>query len=112
MAPKKKAAASSAEEDKSADFVFHDDSKAHPANGGCIAEAIASLPLKLTKGQVTAALDRWTAEWQDNDDKPKKHGLRGDQRTPEFLGKKGETWHIQVWRPSPPCIPHATTHAT
>ena len=52
MAPKKAAASSTGDnEDKSVNFVFHDDSKAHPANGGCIAEAIASLPLTLTMGR-------------------------------------------------------------
>ena len=108
MAPKKAAASSTGDkEDKSVNFQFHDDSKAHPADGGCIAEAISSLPLTLTMEEVTASLDRWTLEWQGEDGKAKKQGLRGDQKTAEFLGKPGETWHIQVWRPSPPCIPHA-----
>ena len=76
--------------------MFEDEDKASPANGGCIPEAIANILGGVTTEFASEALDRLTEEWKSDVGKSSKQGLRGDQKSEEFLGVPGATWHIQV----------------
>ena len=105
MAPKnnkkKKAAASAStaivpydgEEPVAADKVdFEDEQKPHPADGGCIAEALVKVGVFKNDKAAVKALDNTTYEWRTNP----KSSLRDDQKCDEFLGIAGDTWHIQA----------------
>jgi hypothetical protein len=78
---------------KAADFLFHDEKLCHPADGQCMADALATLGCFVSTNAAVLALDGKREEWATADGKA---GLRGDQLTPAFLGIKGETWHIQI----------------
>lgn len=98
---KKKAAASTStavvpyegEEPVAADDIdFEDDQRAHPADGGCVAEALVKVGVFRSDKAAALALDNTTHDWRTNPNS----SLRDDQKCEEFLGKAGETWHIQA----------------
>ena len=96
---KKKAAAATSTavvpyegEEPADDIDFEDDQKAHPADGGCVAEALVKAGLFRSDKAAAQALDNMTHDWRTNPNS----SLRDDQKCDEFLGKAGATWHIQA----------------
>jgi hypothetical protein len=73
------------------DFSPNLDKVCHPADGGCIAEALHKLGVFKTAKQAIARLDEVTDAWQEEPT-----DLRADQKQKDFLGVPGSTWHVQA----------------
>jgi len=67
-----------------------DDTKAHPADGGCIAEVFKDFGVYKTSAKAAKVLDDATVAWRAGTD------LREDQKNEMFLGEPGVTWHMQI----------------
>ena len=115
MAPKGKgkATAPAVDEDAGEPYSMHggDEDKAHPAYGGCIAEALSHV-LGMSVAKVTFALDRITAEWKSDEGKTKAQKLRDDISEDRGLPGHSRRKPRCVRWPSSHALTHVTTHAS